>query len=236
MIKEGEIIFNNRSSLDLNLKLENYPVIPLASEDYEEVEVYMRPDQLIIKNGTYKNKHIKFEFTLLKKDEILIFDDLYEWLLDIQDSRLFYWKTDKCLYVKDVEIGDFEQEFKEFGKITITFITSPFWEDAQETINTLDNNNNSFYYFANAPSYPLVTLYGTGNLQLTINGETMLIKNVTDYVTIDNELMQVRDKNGQSKDFDTTGNFLELNKGKYEISLSSNATKAIFSYKNKWRG
>ena len=64
----------------------------------------------------------------------------------------------------------------------------------------------------------------------------MLIKNVTDYVTIDNELMQVRDKNGQSKDFDTIGNFVELNKGKYEISLSSNATKVIFSYKNKWRG
>ena len=149
---------------------------------------------------------------------------------------MFYWKTDKCLYVKNVEFGDFEQEFKEFGKITITFITEPFWEDAQETINTLDKNNNSFYYFANAPSYPLVTLYGTGNLQLTINGETMLIKNVTDYVTIDNELMQVRDKNGRSKDFDTTGNFIELNKGKYEISLSSNATKAIFSYKNKWRG
>ena len=54
MIREGEIIFNNRSSLDLNLKLENYPIIPLASEDYEEVEIYMRPDQLIIKNGTYK--------------------------------------------------------------------------------------------------------------------------------------------------------------------------------------
>ena len=61
MIREGEIIFNNRSSLDLNLKLENYPIIPLASEDYEEVEVYMRPDQLIIKNSTYKNKHIIFE-------------------------------------------------------------------------------------------------------------------------------------------------------------------------------
>lgn len=236
MIKEGEIIFNNRSSLDLNLKMEKYPTIPLASEDYEEVEVYMRPDQLIIKNGTYKNKHIKIEFTQLKDEEMLVFDELYDWLLDIQDSRLFYWKTDKCLYVKNIEIEDFEQEFKEFGKITITFITSPFWEDPNETIQTLDKDNNCFYYSATAPAYPVISLHGTGNLQLTVNGETIQVKNVTDYVTIDNELMQVRDKNGQSKDFDTIGNFLELNKGKYEISLSSNATKAIFSYKNKWRG
>ena len=51
MITEGEIIYNNKSSLkDLNLKLENYPTIPLSTEEYEETTIVSRIGQPFIEN------------------------------------------------------------------------------------------------------------------------------------------------------------------------------------------
>lgn len=236
MIREGEIIFNDKSSLDLNLRLTNYPKIPLSNEEIEEVPIFSRRDNLIIKSGTYGNKHVKFVFTRLKEKNMLMFDDIFNWLTNIKDNKFFYWKTDRCLRVKNINIGDFEQEFKEFGTITIEFIFYPFWEDPQEVTYEITESGFSFLYKANAPSDPQIILYGTGNLQLTINGETIQIKDVEDYVIIDNELMQVRDKNGQSKDFDTTGNYVELTQGEYTIEFDSNTTKVLITYRNKWRG
>ena len=39
LIQEGEIKFNHQSSLEMNLRLESYPSVPIASEEYEEVAV-----------------------------------------------------------------------------------------------------------------------------------------------------------------------------------------------------
>lgn len=64
MLKEGEIYFNENKSLSLNLYLENYPSIPIANEEYEEVEVEGRNGSLTIKNGTYENKKLNFSFDL----------------------------------------------------------------------------------------------------------------------------------------------------------------------------
>ena len=236
MIKEGDIVFNNKSSWrDLNLRLENYPSIPLSTEEYEETSVQGRKGQLIENLGTYKNKHVTFEFTRVNDDEILNFDDIFDWVLNINDNRFFYWKTERCLRVKKVEFGDFKQEFETFGTITLEFIFEPFWED-REPIKHEITEEEVFNYYGTAPSSPIIKVYGSGNIQLTINGQSFAVKNVTNYIVINNELMQVTDQNGQSKDFDSSGNFFEFEKGLIDIELDSNISKVEITYTNKWRG
>ena len=236
MITEGEIIYNNKSSLkDLNLKLENYPTIPLSTEEYEETTIVSRIGQLIENTGTYKNKHVTFEFTRNKNDEMLNFDDIYDWILNIKDNRFFYWQTDRCLRVKKVQFGDFKQEFRTFGTITLEFIFEPFWEDSEPTVTTLSEDG-SIMYYGTAPSSPVIKVYGSGNIQININGQAFTVKNVENYVTIDNKLMQVRDYRNQSKDFDSSGNFIEFETGEIEIELDSNVDKIEITYTNKWRG
>ena len=236
MITEGEIIYNNKSSLkDLNLKLENYPTIPLSTEEYEETTIVSRKGQLIENTGTYKNKHVTFEFTINKNDEMLNFDEIYDWLLNIKDNRFFYWQTNRCLRVKKVKFGDFKQEFRTFGTITLEFIFEPFWEDSEPTITTLTEDG-SIMYYGTAPSSPIIKVYGSGNIQININGQSFMVRNVGNYVTIDNNLMQVRDQFEQSKDFDSSGNFIEFETGEIEIELDSNVDKIEITYTNKWRG
>ena len=73
MIREGELIFNNNSSLSMNLYLENYPLIPLSSEDYEVIKVEGRNGDLIINKGTFPDKNIKFTFTMHQKRKVIRF-------------------------------------------------------------------------------------------------------------------------------------------------------------------
>lgn len=237
ILKEGEIFFNNKSSYkDLNLKLTEYPKIPLTYENFDtEKNVYMRKSPLIINNGTYSNKEISFTFTKVSNENLLDFDNIYDWLLNVKDNRFMYSFDNRCLICKKVEFGDFKQEFKSFGTISIKFILAPFWEDIKETDYIINKSNFNFMYYGSIEGEPILKVYGNGNVGVTINNTTMTISNLKDYVIIDCELMKVIDSNMESKDFDTTGNFFELERGNNTLSFTGNVTKIELTFKNKWR-
>lgn len=234
MLKQGEIKFNYRSNLDFNLKLENYPSVPQSNEEYEEIKVEGRSGSLILNKGTFPDKILPFIFTQTSDDIHIELEKVIMWLTEIEDNRLFYGREDRVYIVKKVIIGDFAQEFKTFGNIEIKFICEPFMCEYDQTELTLYNNE-LIYYEGTAPADSIITAYGNGNVQLTINDETIQVKNVDECVVIDSKLMQVRDKNGQSKDFDTIGDFLTLTKGEYKFSYTSNITKVDIKYTTKYR-
>lgn len=235
MLKEGEIYFNNNVSLNLNLYLENYPSIPISNEEYEEVSVEGRSGNLIINKGTYPDKKIPFTFTILSPQIDIDFEKVYEWLTEIEDNRLIFGREDRCYKVKKVIFGDIQKEFRTIGEFDITFLCEPFTQDLDSEVHEVTTSGFEFYYAGNAPGDTLIKIYGTGNIQLTINGETMQINNVTDYVEIDSNLLQVRNQDGTSKDNDTLGDFVLLEKGENIISYIGEVTKIIIEYTTKYK-
>lgn len=236
-LKEGEVYFNNLfSQQDLGLRLENYPKIPLSYENYSvESGVYKRKAPLIINEGTFNNKEVSFVFTKEDDEDILNFDEIYSWLFDVKNNKFMYGLEDRCLICKKVAPGDFEQEFRTFGTITIKFILSPFWEDINIKKINVTESGSYFGYLGNVNSEPYISIRGNGNISITLDGETLLVKNVFRGVNIDCENMKILDLNGNSKEFESEGGFFELNKGKHIISYKGNVTKFEFTYKNKWR-
>lgn len=234
MLREGEIYFNTNTSLDMHIYLEKYPSIPVANEDYEEVLVEGRSGSLIINKGTYPDKKIPLTFTLLHKDIYVKFDEIYEWLTNIVDNRLVCSRKDRCYRVKKVLFGNIEKEFRTIGEFEVIFICEPFSEDLDQTIYEITTNNFKFNYDGNAPADTLIKVYGSGNVQLTIDNETMQINNVTDYVEIDSNLLQVRNQDGTSKD-DDLGDFILLEKGEHTISYTGTVTKIILEYTTKYK-
>lgn len=234
MLKQGEIKFNYRSNLDFNLKLENYPSIPQTNEEYEEIKVDGRNGSLTLNKGTYPDKILPFIFTQVSDDIHVDLERVITWLIEVEDNRLFYGRNDRVYIVKKVIIGNFAQEFKTFGNIEIKFICEPFMCEYEETELTLYNND-IIYYEGTAPSDGVIKVYGNGNIQLTINNETIQVKNLDEYIVIDGKLMQVRDKNGRSKDFDTIGDFIIFTKGEYKFSYTSNVSKIEVKYTTKYR-
>jgi predicted phage tail component-like protein len=168
MLKEGELYFNNSTSLNFNLFLEDYPYIPISNEEYEEVQVEGRNGSLYINKGTYKDKNIPFTFTILSELINIDFDRVYEWLTEIEDNRLLFGRYDRCYKVKKIIFGDLKKEFKTIGRFDVTFICEPFTWDLDSTTYEISSNNFTFNYVENAPSEPLIKVYGNGNIQLTI--------------------------------------------------------------------
>ena len=235
MLKEGELYFNGNRSLNLNLFLENYPSIPIANEEYEEVPVEGRNGKLIINKGTYPNKKIPFTFTILSPRIEIDFERVYEWLTEIEDNRLIFGRRDRCYKVKKVIFGDIQKEFRSIGEFNVTFLCEPFLQDLDKTTHEITTSGFKINYDGNAPGDTLIKVYGSGNIQLTINGETMQINNVTDYVEIDSDLLQVRNQDGTSKDDDTLGDFILFTKGENVISYTGTVTKVVVEYTTKYK-
>lgn len=235
MLKEGEIYFNNNASLNLNLYLENYPSIPIANEEYEEVAVEGRSGNLIINKGTYPDKKIPFIFTILSPRIEIDFERVYEWLTEIEDNKLMFGRNDRCYKVKKVIFGDIQKEFRTIGEFDVTFLCEPFTQDLDSEVHEITTSEFTLYYAGNAPGDTLIKIYGTGNIQLTINGETMQIDNVTDYVEVDSYLLQVRNQDGTSKDDDTLGDFVLFTKGENIISYIGEVTKIVVEYTTKYK-
>lgn len=235
MLKEGELYFNGNKSLNLNLFLENYPSIPIANEEYEEVLVEGRNGKLIINKGTYPDKKIPFTFTILSPRIEIDFERVYEWLTEIEDNRLIFGRRDRCYKVKKVIFGDIQKEFRSIGEFDVTFLCEPFLQDLDKTTHEITTSGFKINYDGNAPGDTLIKVYGSGNIQLTINGETMQINNVTDYVEIDSDLLQVRNQDGTSKDDDTLGDFVLFTKGENVISYTGTVTKVVVEYTTKYK-
>jgi predicted phage tail component-like protein len=235
MLKEGELYFNSNRSLNLNLFLENYPSIPITNEEYEEIQVEGRSGNLIINKGTYPDKKIPFTFTILSPQIEIDFDKIYEWLTEIEDNRLIFGREDRCYKVKKVNFKDIQKQFRTIGEFDVTFLCEPFTQDLEKTVHEITSSGYKIYYNGNAPGDTLIKVYGTGNIQLTVNSETMQINNVADYVEIDSDLLQVRNKDKTSKDDDTSGDFILLEKGINAISYTGNVTKIIVEYTTKYK-
>lgn len=235
MLKEGELYFNGNRSLNLNLYLENYPIVPITNEEYEEVSVEGRSGNLIINKGTYQDKKIPFTFTILSSRIEIDFEKVYEWLTEIEDSRLVFGRGDRCYRVKKVLFGNIQKEFRSIGEFDVTFLCEPFTEDLDKITQEITSNGFTIYYAGNAPADTLIKIYGNGNIQITINDETMQIDNVSEYVEIDSNLMQVRNKDKTSKDNDTLGDFILLEKGENIISYVGSINKVILEYTTKYK-
>lgn len=235
MLNEGEIYFNGNRSLNLNLFLEKYPSIPIATEEYEEVLVEGRSGNLIINKETYPDKKIPFTFTILSPQIEIDFDLVYEWLTDIEDNRLIFGRNDRCYRVKKVIFSNLQKEFRSIGQFDVIFLCEPFTQELEKTVHEIITSGFKVNYDGNAPGDVLIKIYGSGNIQLTINGETMQINNIIDYVEIDSYLMQVRNQDGTSKDDDTLGDFILFTKGENIISYTGTVTKLIVEYTTKYK-
>ena len=229
MLKEGEIVFNGRSSLDMNLRLTEYPVIPQLNEEYEEVNIDGRNGALYINKGTYLNRQITCNFTIVSNDYNLDFDNIDEWLHDVEDNRFFIDRTDRCFRVVKIIYGDTQKEFKSLGSFPVTFVFEPFRCDPDETItNELSINNEGHFTL-----YPRIEINSTGDVSIITNGDIFQIKNTRGKTIIDSELMVCVDNNGIA--LKNYGNYPELVKGKNVISTSGKITSISTTYRNLYR-
>lgn len=226
---ESYIIVNGINSYDdLDLLLKSMS-IPSSNEEYEEIDVEGRSGKLTIKKGTYPDKTLNFSFDLKRKKNENYIDfqnriDNIEELLDQKTENLIvFTRPDKKFNIKRMskEIT-FESDIN--VDIQLGFICEPFMYLVNEPYMELTNNSNIFYK-GTVEGEPNIKIYGSGNIQLTINDETVQINNVNQYVELDSKLLLCLNSDKTSKSSDMIGHFPLLTRGSNTISWTGNVSK-----------
>ena len=185
-MQQGVLYFNNNSNLDMNLYITDYPTIELNNEVYDTQDIEGRNGSVYIDLDYYKDRTLDFSFDLRGTNITEKLYEVKEWLLNVNDNRLVF-NNDKCYMVKKVLLNSFKQVNIHLAELEVSFIVEPFLYSLEETSYTFTTKNFSIYNNGTQEADTIIKIYGTGNIQISNNGETMQIDNVSDYVLLDSK-------------------------------------------------
>ena len=214
------INFNNNNSLnDFDLVIVDMENIPIPNEVIEYDNGYT------IRTGEYEPIEIPIIFR--SKNAKSIIDNkinIIDWLTSIDDNKLiFSFMSDKYYIVKNITIENIVRNYNRYNTIETVFLLEPFKYEIESPIYL--SNSTNLYYQGTAPGECNIKIYGNGNIQLTINDDTVQINNVNQYVELDSKFLLCLNLDKTSKTKDMIGNFPILDKGKNKISWTGNVSK-----------
>lgn len=124
-----------------------------------------------------------------------------------------------------------------FRTAKVTFHVQPFkyaLNEAPFVFNITDKAEVKVTNIGFEKSKPIITLYGSGEVTLTINGYDVFTINIDDeYVVIDSMQLEAY-KNSTLKNRNMSGKFPILDVGINTISWTGNLTKLIVEPKSRW--
>lgn len=184
--------------------------------------------------------------------------DIAGWL-NARKPTTFYFKGDTvqidCLIDSALDVNAFCYQ----GTVELKFIAHrPFFyaiQDRKHVINknatpssSVDNVTNTWTQNVtaitnvtitndgNMDSYPVYKIVGAGTISLTINGQTISITNVVDYVLVDTKYCNCYRDGATPVNFigKMTGEFITLQAGDNKITASANVTSVEIQCRSQW--
>lgn len=211
--------FKNISSKDY-LGIKKLPLIFKAEKDINLIEIEGRDGFLTQDNGSYRSV-VKTVECIIK--DLTQIDFICSWLSGPGDV-IFSNEPDKVYKATIKNQIEFDQlvSTHDYHDFIIQFECQPHKYSLDNSIITLTAPRTIFNN-GTANALPVIKLYGTGVLTLTINGNIVNLTNIVSYVTIDSYLMDCY-KDTQLMNNYMTGDFPILVPGINAISFTG-ATK-----------
>ncbi|PNT94144.1 hypothetical protein [Clostridium thermosuccinogenes] len=179
-------VFNNKKSSDYDIIINEMPPEQYADDEFEYIEIPGRDGYLSINKGRKKPIVKNIVATLLNKENR---EFVKRWLrgtgnLVISSQPDIFYKakiTKPVIYYASSSFGrQFEVEFlcQPYGYLFSGLDTT-----------TITTKNTVLYNPTDEIAKPLITIYGSGAVDLIINNNIYKF-NINGYVTIDSELME----------------------------------------------
>lgn len=229
--KTGEAHFSD----EFGIYLRYMPNIPVSQRVIESYPVEGRDGSLTIDKGNYKDLAFPIEVIVSKHIGEDLYDQLdkvYNWLDGRGELSFDNYLPGKHFMVKAIGIGDFSHIMLVGGVHTFDLLAEPFKHSILQTIEI--TGTESIFNPSDIVSKPKITVYGTGNIDLIVNGAITQLKNVVDYVTIDSGAKQTY-KDLVNKSGDKIGPFPELIKGMNTITSTGTVTNIKLETKWRWK-
>lgn len=186
-------VYKDRRSLDFGLLIVKKGSFKGAARDVSRVSVPGRSGDLIIDNGRYSNITVPYELTLLN-NTVYSFESLARqirgWLLSgagyfrLWDS----YDPDYFRLASYSEEVDLEQELRQLGSLSISFDCKPFKYSVAGQTPVIFTQASSLYNAEQFPSAPYIKVVGNGNITLTINDSSFMLRDISGHIELDFEL------------------------------------------------
>lgn len=228
------IDFNNQKSIDLDLIIEKTPEIPSTNIIYDTITI--DGGETLTKIKGYSDIVWKFDFAYIASAEEYLIKKarIDNWLLSKTNQYLTYSLDNFISYkVKQVSISNTTTTSKVMRHFSVTFTCTglKYMSSGLKSIEVLssgiDLNN-----FGSYEAKPLLKIYGSGNISVSINNKSFAISNVSSYVSVDSEIKECY-KDSINKGKDMTGNWPVFSIGENTITWTGNITKIEIT--PRWR-
>lgn len=230
-------IFKEISSQDFDgLVVSSLPPITKPSMRVEEITIDGK-DGSQYKELGYSSYEKTIEIVKLKEIDI---EEIKSWL-DGEGRLILSNERDKYYNAKIIEDIDYSR-FKLFNKDKITFSIQPFKYsliDTKKTYNIDEEQQIIIRNNGNVNSKPLITITGTGIINLSLNGEQLFIIDMSSEQEITIDLEDMNAYNNTTKILKNRliiGNYdnFQLKSGKNIISWTGTITKIEIENYSRW--
>ncbi|MEM5647357.1 phage tail protein [Bacillus cereus] len=217
---------DNELATNYGLYVLKRPAIPTAKRKVEFIEVSGRHGALT-KKGAYEDVPLSIKFNVLEYGNIKsLLRQAKFWLLN--GKTLFFTDDDVYRKIKNVEIGNIENEIEEYGEFEANFTFDPFEYVITAPIEVMKSD--VVLNIGTFESEPRFEIYGSGDIRLIINDITFLIKDVRDSVVVDSSLFTAYSGTSPIK---TVGEFPTFKVGENTITWSGDVKRMVIE--PRWR-
>ena len=178
-------------SKDLNLLIQRTPLLETPSRRVELKNAFGVHGGVPYDERAYDNTEMQL-LMFIDGDDLNADRERVDSLL--RNTGVFkefipYWDPDKIYYVMNMQKTQYES-FSWYGEkqaLQTTFTVKPYkyLRDAIDVV--FKTSGIAMNPFENDVSQPLITIEGSGDVTLKVNGQSYLIQNVTESVTVDSE-------------------------------------------------
>ncbi len=179
--------WNGKSSEDFGIIVTEQPPIVRGQERVKTFLIPGRSGQLTQKEGALVLGPIELPLNCVVPNAATL-GDIYAWFngngrLEVAARPGGYYKgyLSRVVEARRIVRGSAHRQF------TLTFTCEPFWYPNEEEIIELHASGQEIVNPGNAESFPVITVYGNDDIELTLNG-TVELEGVTDGIILDWQL------------------------------------------------
>ena len=241
-MKGGSFILDGVNSEDYNVFIQRTPLIETPARRVELKNAFGVHGGIPYDERAYNNTSLQLLMFIDGKDKIKDREKVDSLLRNtgVFKELIPYWDPDKIYYIMNSDSTQYESPswYGEKQTLQANFTVKPYkyLRDAKDIVFT--KSATAVNPFISDVAQPLITIEGTGDVTLKVNGVNYLIQNVTSSVTVDSERYStyrrlssgfIENQNSKYRQ----KNYPIFTPGSNSISVSGNVTKV--TVKPRWR-
>lgn len=231
MIHEAWFKFNGIDSRSLGIRVTRMPETVRAEKRIESLTVPGRSGAIHTDEGAYESYDRTMECAIIRRDKL---DKIAAWLQG-SGEIIFSTEPDKIYHVTISNKISIAQMMRTFQKFQVTMDCQPFKYSVSSRQNVMElTEAMNILNVGTVYSEPTITVYGTGDITLTINGQPFPLYDVDGSITIDSDAMEVYKGTANQNNKYGSMYFPRLEVGDNSISWVGTVTKVEIIPKWRW--